>query len=229
MKSFLSVLVLVFIFASGASAGEAGLRAALREYLTTNSQWPGAALVLTNVEVLGEGLPKQGFDTYEISKRNRAKSTGKVSFNVALMRRGRTVKTVVIRAQVSFVREVVVALRPIRMRERIGADDVELIKKDVSAIPVRAVFTLADVVGKAAKRPISEGRVVREDFLRRATMVKRGQLLDVRVEGGVIMVRSRATAMSDGFMGSIIKAKAAGGREISGFVSGPGQMVVNLR
>jgi len=148
---------------------------------------------------------------------------------VALIRHGRVVKTVVATARVSFVRDVVVALRPIRMRERIGADDVELISKDVTAIPARALFSLADVVGKAAKRPISEGRVVRADYLRRVTLVKRGQLLDVRVESGLIMVRSRATAMSDGFMGSPIKARASGGREISGLVTGPGQMVVNLR
>jgi len=60
-------------------------------------------------------------------------------------------------------------------------------------------------------------------------MIKRGQTLDVRLRSASIVVRTKARALSDGFLGGHLKAMTAGGREISGEVSGPGQMVINLR
>jgi len=229
MKIFLFTALLVFTLFTGAGAEDSALRDALITYLSAASPWPGAVVAIDNVEVIGADFPGRGKGVFKISPRNKARSTGRVSFNVSLMREGRSVTAAVVRADVEFLKKVVVAARPIRMREVIASDDVRLSSMDVSAIPVTAAYSLDDVVGKSAKRPLSAGRVVREDYLQRTRMIKRGQLIDVRVKSGVIMVRSRATATSDGFLGGVIKARAAGGREISGEVSGPGEMVINLR
>jgi len=229
MKSFLLAILLVLTLSSGAIAGNGGLEEALKKYLLANSRWPDAAITLENVEVMGGVLPTRGFTSYRISSRNKAFAAGRVSFNVALLKGERTVASAVVMADVGVLRSVVVTARPIRMREQIGVGDVRLERVNISVIPAAAALTLAEVVGKAAKRPLSAGRVVRTDYLQRPRMVKRGQSLDVRVEGASIMVRARATAISDGFLGSPIKARTSGGREISGLVSGPGQMVVNFR
>jgi len=229
MKKVLFIFMLVFALSSVARAGDGGLKRALKEYLLANSRWPDALIAVDNVEVAGEGLPKHRFDDFQVSSRNSGRTTGRVSFNVALMSGGRRVGAVVATAHVRVLRRVVAAVRPIKMREEIGAGDVKLVSMDVSAIPASAAFSVDDVVGKAAKRHISAGRVVREDYLQRPRMVKRGQTLEVRVQGVNIIVRSRATAKNDGFFGSPVKAMTSGGREISGLVSGPGRMVVNLR
>jgi len=229
MKIFLLIFLQIFIFSSVAGAAPDGLKDALREYLLTHSRWPGASIAIDNVEVYGEGLSNKEGNTFIITPRHRSRTTGRISFDVTLEKGGSRVGSSVVTADVRYMKKVVVTARPIRMRERIGSDDVRLLSMDISSIPVTAASSLADVVGKSARRPLSAGRVVREDYLQRTPMVKRGQLLDVRVRSASIVVRTKATAVSDGFMGGTVKAKTAGGREISGEVSGPGQMVINLR
>jgi len=228
-RVLLFILLLLFILPTAAGGAEPGLKDALKKYLIANSPWPDAAIIVENVEVLGEGFSNISGKTIIITSRNRARATGRVSFNVTLKKGDRTVTTAVARADVRVVKNVVVAIRPIRMREKIASDDVRLQSMDVSSIPVTAAYSLDNVVGRTAKRPLSAGRVVRGDYLERTRMVKRGQLLDVRLRSGIILVRAKATAISDGFLGGTVRARTTGGRQIQGLVSGPGQMVVNLR
>ncbi len=229
MKMFLFLFLQIFILSSVAGAASDGLRDALREYLLSHSRWPGASMVIENVNVYGEGLSSKEGSTFIVTPRHRSRTTGRISFNVALEKGGRRLASSVVTADVRYMKKVVVTVHPIRMRERIGSDDVRLLSMDISSIPVTAASSLDAVVGKSAKRPLSAGRVVREDYLQRTPLVRRGQTLDVRVKSAAIVVRTKATALSDGFLGRPVKAVTAGGREISGEVSGPGQLVINLR
>jgi len=229
MKMLLLIFLQIFILSSVAGAVSDGLKEALREYLSVNSRWPDASIAIDNVKVYGEGFLNKEGNTFIITPRHRSRTTGRISFNVTLEKGAGRVASSVVTANVRYMKKVVVTSRPIRMRERIGSDDVRLSAMDISSIPVTAAISIDDVVGKSAKRPLSEGRVVREDYLQKTPMIKRGQTLDVRVRSAAIVVRTKARALSDGFLGGPVKATTAGGREISGEVSGPGQMVINLR
>ncbi|MFQ5480464.1 MAG: flagellar basal body P-ring formation chaperone FlgA [Thermodesulfobacteriota bacterium] len=228
MKIIFSILGALLFISTSVLAGEVSLSDTLREYVAANSIWPGAEIAVENIRLKGDELKGGEFDRLIVSSRNGARTTGKVSFNVTLLKGDRSVRTVVAVADVSVLRNVVIAGGPIKMRGEIGPRDVRLAKRDVSQIPANAAFSLGEVVGKEAKRPIQAGSVVREDYLLMPLLVKRGQLINVQGNGGLIVVRSKATAITDGFMGTIIKARTPGGREISGTVSGRGQMVVDL-
>ncbi len=229
MSKIITILALIIISAaSGVSAESISLKSALVEYVTAHSRWPGAVVTVDNIELHGDVLAKDEVDALRVTSRNGARTTGRVSFNVSLLRGGRTLRTVVAVADVGVMRSVVVAAAPLKMRVEITPKDVRLELRDILKIPVNSAVFLDDVVGKAAKRPIQAGRIVRSDYLLKALLVRRGQGLDVRGAGGPIIIRSRATAITGGVLGSRIKARTAGGREIFGQVSGRGQIVVEL-
>ncbi|MFQ5427614.1 MAG: flagellar basal body P-ring formation chaperone FlgA [Thermodesulfobacteriota bacterium] len=229
MKVFALILGLLVFITADAHAGEITLEERLHDYIAGNGRWPGATIKVENIEVKGDGLKVGEFDNLIVSSRNGAKTTGRVSFNVTLLQGGRSMRTVVAVADVQVLRDVVVAHGPIRMRSEIGPEDVKLSKRDISEIPAKAALSLSGVVGKEARRPIQGGRIVRDDYLVNPMLVKRGQSVEVFGEGGVIVVRSRATAITGGSMGTLIKARTRGGREITGVVSGRAQIAVDLK
>lgn len=190
MRNFLLILVGVLLFfTASAKAQESTLKTALVRYVRVHSSWPGALISVDNIEIRGDALKNGGFERLAVSSRNGARTTGRVSFNVSLFRGVKGLGSVVAVADVAVKRSVVVAETPVKMREEIGPEDVSLAFRDISKIPVNAALLLSDVVGKEAKRPIQAGRIVREDYLVKPLLVRRGQGVEVRGEGGPIVVK----------------------------------------
>jgi flagella basal body P-ring formation protein FlgA len=73
---------------------------------------------------------------------------------------------------------------------------------------------------------MTAGSPIRSSDLRRATMVKQGQLVMMVIgEKSAFQVVIRAEAMQDGRMGEQVKLKnTESGRQISGVVIGPNQV-----
>ncbi len=228
MKIFISVLSFLVLISTGVWGAERSLQETLRDYIAANSAWPGATVTVENLSLKGDALVGNEYDRLIVSSRNGARTTGRVSFNITLLKGERSVRTVVAVADVSVLRNVVVAGGPIKMHGDISASDVMLLMRDISKIPVHAAVSLDSVIGKEARRPIQAGSVVRDDYLLRPQLVKRGQSITVLGESGLIVVRSRATAITGGVRGALIKARTPGGREISGTVSGKGLILVDL-
>ncbi len=234
MKKLLFALLLVLLLPALTAAAEgpmALLEAAITEYVLSHSSQtaPGARVSISAVRLRGGVFPSGKVESLEVAPRNGARLSGPVSFNVSVKRRGMRDVNVVVTARVRMIRTVVRAARTIRMHELIGASDVELADVDARGVPGAAAGTLGEVVGMEAARPISAGRIVRTDYLKRPLMVKKGQNLVVMARVGQILVRARATALGDARLDSVVKARTPGGRIISGLVTGPGHIAVEMR
>jgi len=216
----------------GAARAEDGPGAAIREYVLQHSGpfiERGDEVIVSEVRTAYGAIPRGRAFSYEISARNRGRMEGRVSFNVRVLRGGRVVRTVITTARVRVLRTVVRALRRLGMGEVIGEGDVESARVEARDVPATAARGTGEVVGMAARRPITAGRVIRTDYLERPRMVRKGQRVLVLATVGPIMVRSRAIALSDGLLDGEVKARTTGGRVISGEVTGPGEITVELR
>ena len=113
------------------------------------------------------------------------------------------------------------------MKSRPLPDDVKLVSVEVKDAP-DAVASIDELDGMVVKRPISVGSIIKRDYLRLETVVRKGDRVIVWLEGKSVRVKTAAIASEDGGKGAVITARALSGREISGTVTGPGELRVEF-
>lgn len=114
---------------------------------------------------------------------------------------------------------VIVSRRALPQGHLVAAADVQLLERD-SANLLRGYFSSADqVIGQRIKRHLGAGKVITPSSLARDQLVKRGADVEILASVGLIEVRMRGKAMSDGGLGERIRVRNdKSGRVISGTV-----------
>lgn len=102
----------------------------------------------------------------------------------------------------------------------------EEVAMTTQGIDTSLLSSIRDVEFAELVRDMTAGSPIRSSDLRRATMVKQGQLVTMVIgEKTAFQVVIRAEAMQDGRMGEQVKLKnTESGRQISGVVIGPNQV-----
>ena len=67
--------------------------------------------------------------------------------------------------------------------------------------------SLDDIVGKILKRPVREGQAVKERYIGRKTLVRRGSMVEVRLLTGGLKIQGRAKALETGGLSSMVSLK----------------------
>lgn len=131
--------------------------------------------------------------------------------------------SVYIPAQVNIYREIPVAQGNIARGEVINHTHIGSHLVNVSNIRQAFLNNAADVIGKEAKRNISQGEPFKTAFLDAPTVVKRGELVSLESLAGSIKVSSAGTAMGNGRVGQKIRVRNnSSERIISGIVISQG-------
>lgn len=124
--------------------------------------------------------------------------------------------------------QVVQAGRPLPAGLRLSADDLQLVEVDLATEPAGLATELDQVVGRELTRPIREHTSVALNALRMATVIKPGDRVTVRVVGRSFQASVEGLAQQAGAVGDTIRVKLADGKQISGSVSGVGQIDLKL-
>ena len=126
-------------------------------------------------------------------------------------------------AQVSIYREIPVAQGSIARGELINQSHIATHLVNISSIRQAFLVTTDDIIGKQAKRNISQGEPFKTALLDAPTVVKRGELVSLESLAGSIKVSSAGTAMADGRVGQKIRVRNnSSERIISGIVVSQG-------
>lgn len=153
----------------------------------------------------------------------------RLGLRVATSRDGRVLKRGVLTVRVQGMRDVVVAKRNLRVRERISDADVELIPRPLAELKADALTDLDAVVGKRAKRSLRKGHSVRSGSIEISPDVVRGQRVKVQVRSGGLRIDTVGEAKQDGRKGEWIRIlNQSSRREILGRVHGEGVVHVDL-
>ncbi len=110
---------------------------------------------------------------------------------------GSTPWTLYVRAQVRAWGEVAVARRPLKRGERIRAEDLTLVRKDLSRLPDSVFRDPASAVDLMVRRDIPAGAVLDLTQLEKARLVRRGEQVTLVARAGGIEVRMQGTALRD--------------------------------
>jgi flagella basal body P-ring formation protein FlgA len=124
---------------------------------------------------------------------------------------------------VPIVKTVVVPKRLIQRGTIIEAEMLEEVKQTGGNVDNSMLQSLKDALTAEAVRDLSAGQALRSSDIRRAILVKQGQLVTMNVgEKSGFLITVRVEALQDGRMGEQVKLKnTESGRQISGVVVGP--------
>lgn len=219
-----ALLITLLVLALPALSYGLDANAEIRAALLKASPWSSARVEVEEIEA--PGIEKERFDAIEVRLSN-PKATGKVAFLTVLKQNGKETRTLWGSARIRVYRDALVALRALKMKSKISTNDVKLVSVEVKDAP-DAVGSIEELDGMVVKRPVAAGSVLKRDYLKPESIVKKGERVTVWLESRSIKVKTAAIASEDGGRGGVVAARALSGREISGVVTGPGELLVEF-
>jgi flagellar basal body P-ring formation protein FlgA len=115
--------------------------------------------------------------------------------------------TVHLSAQVDIYRPVAVADKSIGRGNVIELADIRMETRNISQIAEDSLLSKQDISGKAAKRIINAGDVIRPALLDQPKAIMRGENVTITAKSGSIEVVMQGTAMTDGKLGQHIRVR----------------------
>jgi flagella basal body P-ring formation protein FlgA len=176
----------------------------LRQFIETNMPWNAADAVI-DVEVPSQTIAVSDGDvtfTWRPSPNYNYVGTG--AFRGEIRVDGSLKKTVLCKANIEAYSEVVVAARDITRGKPVGPADVTLEKRALSTLPQGVAENPDEIIGCVARTNIYQGQPVIGRNTAPKMLIKRGQLVNVQVQVGQLIVRCQATAKTDAREGDLL-------------------------
>lgn len=150
---------------------------------------------------------------------------GAREFAVTIRRDGRTQRTVRVGAQVTLIRQVAVATRPINIGTYVSRDALTVATREFTSDAELGFSTLDGLVGQQAARFVPQGQLIAAKDVKSVDLVKRSQ--PVSVEGGAgVRLRIAGVALDSGKLGESVRVRLGDSRknrrEVRGVVTSVG-------
>ena len=103
-----------------------------------------------------------------------------------------------------------------------------LVEKDLSRIKYGYFTKIEHLVGKQLKRRIPQNKIIKVNYVKSPTLIKRGEIVSIVAENNGYSVKMSGTAMADGIYGERIRVKnLSSKRIIEGTVKKAGIISIN--
>ncbi|MBI5587074.1 MAG: flagellar basal body P-ring formation protein FlgA [Deltaproteobacteria bacterium] len=218
-------LAAFLMLAVPALADERLIKAEVTRQLVENSPWNGSDIEVDDIRITGPDVTKEKFDRVAVRIPRGMTNIGKVTVLTTLMSGDTVVRNVWVTARIKVFQDAVVALNSLKMNGKITKEDVKVMRMETRDT-ADTLSSLDEAVGMLARRPITAGSVIRKDCVKPQVVVKRGDRVVVSVENERLKVKTFGTAVEDGSRGETISARMSSGREVTGKVTGPGEITV---
>lgn len=115
--------------------------------------------------------------------------------------------TLYVQVRVAVFGSVVVVARPLARGARLQAQDLEVVRRDLAALPRGYFDTIDAVVGNLARQSLPAGQVLQANQVESPRLVRRGEKVILRVSSSGFEVSMSGSALSDGVMGQRIQVR----------------------
>lgn len=236
MLKFVSRLLLGLLFSAAALPAEAQV---LREQqvLDKVTEEVVARLQVPRSDVsvewsdlqLSVSLPVVPEGTLSLQIAEGTRLAGRSNVPVQILIDGRKFRTIFPRLDIKVLRSALVAKRAIARGQTPAPGDVELKKLPVAGNSEAPLVKLDDVATAEAARDIPAGTALTAAMFKLPTLIKRGQVVDVQVVSGDLVILSRGEAHANGVQGQMIRVmNLESKREFNARVVGPDRVEVKL-
>lgn len=165
--------------------------------------------------------------SYQVTPSNPsiAKSTG---MNIIFKIDGLVKKNIMVRGQIKALARVAVTTMPLRRGDIIQYDQVTLEERDIAKV-TSPCFTINDLVGKQTNSNLRAHQVIERTAVETAPVIKRGDIVKIRVRSHGMQLSATGIAKSDGKVDDVIRVRnSSSNKTIYCMVSGPGLVEVKI-
>lgn len=234
----LIVLMLSFGVKAGAVTTDSGLSSALVfdrvvAEIESDSRWNDASIDVEDLDLSsltrnGKESAIKGFDSVNVEYLGQIRPGKRLTIRLVFSKEGQALTDVIVTARIRVYKDVVVAMRSLRIRDKVGMGDVRIERMELREIDAPVFISVSDVIGMRVRRPIRAGAYVKRNYIDPETLIRRGESVIVVAENGLVKIRTKARALEDGFPGSVVEARTAGGKVIFGTVTKSGELSVSF-
>jgi flagella basal body P-ring formation protein FlgA len=165
----------------------------------------------------------------QVSAARSDEPLGRRVFQIHLAVNGRFIKTLDATADIAAVLEVVVPVRLIKVDEQIESTDLSTDRVVLFDLRQPYATNPADVVGKAATRPLPPQSPIRLTAVRRPFAVHKGDRVTIEARQGGLSIQTVGITKSHGELGQTITvSNVDSGKELRATIVGPGVVRVSF-
>lgn len=153
----------------------------------------------------------------------------KVNFMVDLRDKRMNRKNIIVEASYDVLVDVFITSRPLTKGTVLTADDFYAVKQKSSKLPATAVLDRNDIEKKILKSNIGQGVIIRADHLTNELSIKRGQKVNVVVEGSNVVISTQGVLRNDTVVGGMAKVLCdVSKKEVIGVLISPNTVRVKI-
>lgn len=154
--------------------------------------------------------------TYAVTMPQGIQPARTTTVSLAVAVNGDFYKKATYRGRVHIYENVVAAARPLRLDQKLTADDVQLVEREVAA---GGLADVADAVGFVMLRTVRAGTVLTDNMLARPVILLKGVPVQLVVNRLGIHVHTEGVSLQSGRAGELIRVRnAASGKSLYGRV-----------
>jgi flagella basal body P-ring formation protein FlgA len=141
---------------------------------------------------------------------------------------GNTQWTIFINANIHLYSQVVHTAEPLEKGHILTANDLLLSEINLSEAHYGFFTDIKSLIGKQVKHRLPQNKIIRVNYVKTPTLVKRGEIVTIVAENTGYSVKMSGTAMSSGARGDRVQVKnLSSQRIIEGTVTEPGIININ--
>jgi flagellar basal body P-ring formation protein FlgA len=211
----LSVMVLMCaIFTGGivqtaeaARFDEAAIKKIVKSHIENNMPWPKEDVRIIFPVKINEVVLYGDKISYQVQAKRNDGYIGDAMFAIKFYNNGDPVREENIRLLIEVSRDVVISDRVLSRDTHIKPDDVQVVRKWYSRIPLNTLSEMDEVVGKKMSTTVRPKVELTRNMLKEPAVVKRGSMVKVVLDNGAMQITTVGLSEEDGTRGSIIRVK----------------------
>lgn len=192
--------------------------------------------VSEDVEITGlrvvEGMDAlDGLEGYKVSTvvMNGYAGRNKINFTVGLRDKRMGRKNIIVEASYDVLVDVFITSRPLTKGTALTPEDFYAVRQKSSKLPAGAALNRNDIEKKVLRANIGQGVIIRVDHLTTQLSIKRGQKVDVVVEGSNMIITTQGVLRSDAVIGGTARVLCdVSKKEVSGVLTSSNTVRVKI-
>jgi len=233
---YLALIVVVVFWCVGAAAVENpadgspfGLRTRISDFVRARAPFPPSKIDVPDLSQFRVTSPSGAPVEVRLAARAGQRFIGAVQISVVLSAGGRTLRRAAVPVGVHVELPVALAAHPLRRGMPLRQKDLLIEPREVAELPHGFVVDPSRLVGQRLKRSVRAGAVLQEGWVEEPPLVVRGQVVQLRLERGPLVIEGKGLARQDGHKGEWIRVvNTDSRREILGQVRRGGVIHVDF-
>lgn len=176
----------------------------IKEYVIRNTPWTEEQVNIKNVNISNKILLPEKWDYY-IAAAPASSMLGRSSFLLDITGIDNSVQSSWVTAEIEVLVDVVLASKPLKERQMVGADDIYIGRKDLSRLPAGYIDDIRRVSGKRVKRFVGANAILTDNILEEPPLFKRGDKVFIVAESDALRVSAIGVAGEDGYRGRPVR------------------------